>query len=272
MDWIQIAEEFVGRYGWGARGKYIGVSRMISDSDVPMLSKGKYVISMRPRGILSGFLAIVPQLGYAVYLPPVASRITPFRMRVRMSDECLEKGVIVSCYIPNMSEKRIVVEDCLMWLGTSMWFTQSFEERWKCLQLLSTVHICPDLELQGYTLDYTRYQMLDTLEEPDDHSVVEFVPIIPNAKRMIWSPHMQPRVTHTVTPVSTATNNMLVKREAALGPDVYSVWKDDSRLGIALIRTLAVSRALRLSNMDTIRVVAFHNKQFEKYEVTEVIA
>ena len=68
QDWVAAAEEYVGNNGWGARGKTLGISRMYSENgaDKALIRKEKVVASLRPRGILSGFLAVVPNLGYAV--------------------------------------------------------------------------------------------------------------------------------------------------------------------------------------------------------------
>jgi hypothetical protein len=56
-----------------------------------------------------------------------------------------------------------------------------------------------------------------------------------------------------------------------MGPDVFSVWRGEERLGLGLVRTLAISKALRLANLDEIQVVAEHNKQFDKWEIKSVI-
>ena len=74
MDWLRVAEEWLGNYGWGARGKNLGISRMFSDNDMSIIRREKLVASYRPRGILSGFLAVVPSLGHAVYLPPLRQK------------------------------------------------------------------------------------------------------------------------------------------------------------------------------------------------------
>jgi hypothetical protein len=61
------------------------------------------------------------------------------------------------------------------------------------------------------------------------------------------------------------------KKETAIGPDVYSLWKGEERLGIALVRTLEISRALRLTKQPEIRVHAEWSKQFEKWEIKSVL-
>jgi hypothetical protein len=272
MDWVSIAEEFVGSAGWGARGKLIGVSRMMSPSDVDILRTNNIVASYRPRGILSGFLAVVPSLGYAVYLPPVASKLGPFRIRMRLSSSLCEHGAIFSVYLPNSREKQIVIEDLLMWMGQPVWQTMPFAGRWKLLQSLADSHWTQDNELQdGYNFTFSEYVMLGSLNNVEDHQVLEFVPSAPNTKRLIWSPSRTAPTPVAATHVASSGDSMTVRREAALGPDVYSVWNAGAKVGMALVRTLAVSRALRLATTEDIRVRVSHNKQFEKYEVVDVM-
>jgi hypothetical protein len=60
-----------------------------------------------------------------------------------------------------------------------------------------------------------------------------------------------------------------------MGPDVYAVYRDETRLGLALVRTLTISKALRLAMVPgatSVPIRAEHNKTFDKYEVLEVIA
>ena len=55
-----------------------------------------------------------------------------------------------------------------------------------------------------------------------------------------------------------------------MGPDVYAVYRGEERLGLALVRTLAVSKALRLAagrEGSAAPVSAEFNKTFEKYEI-----
>jgi len=72
--------------------------------------------------------------------------------------------------------------------------------------------------------------------------------------------------------VATVTTNpgFVAKKESGMGPDVYAIWRGEERLGLALVRTLAVSRALRLAITEgrtEIGVRAELNKSFEKYEI-----
>ena len=282
MDWVNVAEEYCGRFGWGARGKYIGISRMMNDNDKILLSQGMMMATVRPRGILSGFLAIVPSQEYAVFLPPIAAKIGPQRIRMRLSDSIKDKGAIFSAYMTR--EKTMILEDILVWQEKSVWFTDTFRTRWN--QLLSTFVVekwREDTELQGCQISLATYSSLGTLTQPESSSVIEFVPNAANQKRLIWLgsaskptaslPQTQTQ-TQTQTPAAPIAENVFtVKKEAGMGPDVYAIFKNGERLGLAMVRTLAVSRALRsaIEKSETVRVAAVLNKQFEKWEVTSVL-
>jgi hypothetical protein len=266
MDWVAQAEEFCSSYGWGARGKYIGVSRMFSDGDKITLQRHKMVMSIRPRGILSGFLAVVPALGYAVYLPPVAARTGPQRIRMRLSDTVLKQGAIFSAYL--MHGGKLILEDVLAWKGNSVWFTTSFEERWNSIMKQFVLQEWKnDPVLQTRSIDLASYVSISDVSEPDAQSVLEFVPNAPNQKRLIWIPS---REIPANTILNDTTTLLTAKQEASMGPDVYSIWRGEERLGLALVRTLAISRALRGAKQESIPVDCVWNKQFEKWEIQTI--
>jgi hypothetical protein len=309
MEWVSVAEEYCGMFGWGARGKYIGISRMLGDGDKNQLTRGKVFASTRPRGILSGFLTIVPSLGYAVYLPPIAAKIGPQRIRMRISEKRMRSGAIFSAYTTR--DKRLVIEDVLVWDNQSVWTNTPFEQRWNRLvkEFFTSEYINDVYIQQGLTVEPAKYVSLAQLKEPDGFSVVEFIPDIPNHKRLIWMApkgdasynnangprESVPRAvlsngnsanTKTVAQANGNVADVLtteaftdhtiaakyVRRETAMGPDVYSVWNKDTkeRIGISLVRTLAVSRKLRAVKKEEIDAVLEWNRQFDKWEIVDV--
>lgn len=315
MDWVGVAEEFCGKHGWGVRGKQFSVSRMFSQNDMSCIGRGQWVASHRPRGILSGFLAIVPILGYAVYLPPVSSISRsggpsgnmPRRIRMQLSDRVLSEGALFSAYITRAN--TMVLEDVLVWENKPVWCTQSFSERWgSCMKQFLEREWIADLQIQGMSIEFAKYTSIANVVEPDTHHVVEFVPYSHSTKRLIWIPSRegvsvslppppplsppsplplsQSLPSPVVTPVAppseslTSTSPALptssvstfyAKKEAGMGPDVYAVWQNGERLGVGLVRTLAVSRALRLANKESLCIHAIYNKQFEKWEIHTVL-
>jgi hypothetical protein len=272
QDWVAAAEEYVGNNGWGARGKTLGISRMYSENgaDKALIRKEKVVASLRPRGILSGFLAVVPNLGYAVYLPPIAAKMGPQRLRLRLSPAVLKDGAIFSAYFNKT--KQLVIEDVLTWQGSPVWHTKPFKERWeRIIADFATNHFKSMLELQGTEIVLAQYTSVNQVQaqEPDANHVVEFVLNGANTKRIIWIPPKVEPATQAAKETVSDADVFKVKKE--MGPDVYSVWRGEERLGLGLVRTLAISRALRLVNLDEIQVVAEHNKQFDKWEIKTVI-
>ena len=296
MEWVSVAEEFCGAYGWGARGKYIGISRMLGDSDKQHISRGKVFGSTRPRGILSGFLVIAPSLRYAVYLPPIAAKVGPQRIRMRISESIQHSGAIFSAFMTR--DKRVVIEDVLVWNKTPVWLTTTFEKRWNtCMAQFAKEEFKNDVSLQGFGIEFAKYVPIAELTEPDSYTVLEFIPDAPNHKRMIWIPQKGTEysapsvVTHeqketdkeshesdspivekpkvNPNPKSVSHGPKYARKETALGPDVYSVWDKETkaRLGLALVRTLATSRFLRQETAEEIDVRAEWNRQFEKWEI-----
>ena len=272
QDWVAAAEEYVGKNGWGARGKTLGISRMYSENgaDKALIRKEKVVASLRPRGILSGFLAVVPNLGYAVYLPPIAAKMGPQRLRLRLSQQVLTDGAIFSAYFNKT--RQLVIEDVLTWQSAPVWHTKPFKERWERIVAdFAANHFKPMLELQGTTIILAQYTSVNQVQaqEPDVNQVVEFVLNGANTKRIIWIPPKVEPASQTAKESVPDADVFKVKKE--LGPDVYSVWRGEERLGLGLVRTLAISRALRLANLDEIQVVAELNKQFDKWEIKSVV-
>lgn len=277
MSWTETAEEFVGKHGFGARGKHISLSRILNPSDLAQLQTSQFVCAYRPRGILSGFLVIHPQLQYAVYLPPAASKLQPQRFHVRIDARHMEHGVIASAYLYN---KQIVIEDLVAIDGEVVWFSRGFGERWRRLKQFLESELRQDVFLQGGTgIACTSYMSLGSVAEPPDDKVVEFVPCggVGGQKRIIWIPDRAGVKTETGKVGSSSSGKVLIaKRDAGMGPDVYSLYDGDTKLGTALVRTLAASRALRLAfavaGVDSVRVSAQFVKQFDKWEVLDVAA
>jgi hypothetical protein len=107
---------------------------------------------------------------------------------------------------------------------------------------------------------------LQSLQEPGEYQLLEFIPNAANTKRILWMPNKSVTVP---TPVKASA--YCAKKEPGMGPDVYSIWNGEERLGIALVRTLEISRALRLANKEQINVQAEWNKQFDKWEIKNIV-
>lgn len=289
-NWIQNAENILTEYQWGAHGRFLGISRMFKEEDLYYLQKGKFVASLRPRGVLSGFLVIAPTMECAVYIPPLSARIGPKCIRMRVKP--FKKPTIFSVYWSN--ESQLLLEDVLVWDGEPVWFSKSFEIRWNVImkEFIGT-WLKSDPVFQGITIECTKYQSLSTIEQPTSNTVVEFTPIDSKKKRWIWINSRIQKETGRVTEKATekvterltenkfvkehtrelpvSSNEWIAKKESESGPDVYSIVRSGENQGYGLVRTLAISRALRNSNADEIPVKVTWNSNFSKWEILEVM-
>ena len=304
MEWVDIAEDYIAQYGWGSRGRNNSASKLLHDGERQSIARGKWVAGIRPRGVLSGFLAIVPRSnGVATFLPPLTVKLAPQRIRLRISEELAEQGAVFSAY--KTREGRLVLEDVLVWKGDPIWYTVPFPKRMELMNLFGTQEWRADTDYQGVAMEFAQYTPLSAAKDPDASFVLEFIPMTPNQRRLIWIPGREaetksgavavagpartsPSVPSLPAPAPApslpapapapslpassprASEGLVAKKEGLLGPDVYSVWRGTEKLGLALVRTLAISRALRMCTAETIRIEASWNKQFDKWEVTSI--
>ena len=259
-DWKTRAEEYLGSYQLGVQGKYVGISRMMKNEDVVNLSTKKMVANIRPRGVLSGFLVIVPNLGYAVFLPPTASNVRPSMIRMRCSPFLFEQGAIFSAYMGK--ENTLRIEDIIVWKKANVWATMPFEERWNILlkDILKS-HFIQDPVLQKIQIELATYIPIQSLITCPDNTVIEFVPNEPKQKRFIY----------IVSKEVSCHQSVIAKKDVNTGPDVFTLWRSEEKLGYGLVRTLAMSKILRNSTQTEIPVKIEWNKPFGKWEIVEVL-
>jgi hypothetical protein len=270
------AQQFLTAHGWGASGKMLGISKMFQDADLSVIKSGKMIASLRPRGVLSGFLVIAPgRGGEAVFVPPVGAKMAPRMIRMRISEALARDGAIFSAYMHNGT---IVVEDVLMFgSSTGLFHKMGFMDRWKTFVPRFCKEWTPDAAIQGVRIRLAEPMCWDSLntrcveEGALEGSVIEFIPLGPAARRLIWIPSATDE-----GPGAAATGPkqiMIARRESAMGPDVYSLrtLEGDKQGAVALVRTLAVSRALKAAVGDEFRVQVAWNKMFERQEILGVV-
>jgi hypothetical protein len=267
---LAAATSYIARFGWGTQGKMLGISKMFQENDTVLLKKGKVVASYRPRGVLSGFLAVTPALRTAVYIPPIAGKMQHRVLRLRLSDELLREGAVLSCY---WNGGELVLEDVLAWGSQSVWHSHTFEDRWGTFMRKFCEDWQPDSVIQECQIRLAEFTALADLQPSGDREVVEFVPNAPNTKRLIWAPVSG----EEFSSAEPATLTFLARRESAIGPDIFTLWGAASsggqeKVGMALIRTLAVSKMLRLRAGTEFPVQTVWNKRFERHEIVGVAA
>jgi len=264
------AERYADNHGWmGSSKKHVGVCRLFSEGDAPLIRVKEAVIGVRPRGILSGFLVIVPDSkGTATFIPnSLSANNGSHSFRLRLHQDIRTTGCIASAY---MNKDELVVEDMLVWKDEPAFYCKTFPERWAYVQQFFSA-LSPDPALQRCRIRAAIYSLPTSVVSPPPYSVVEWVPFAPNQRRLIMVPERE-------APVSKVSEKKIIEKKVpieepvlarrdAVGPDVYQLWRGTSHLGQALVRTMAVSKALRLCPGDAIPVKVEYHKAFSKWEI-----
>lgn len=265
---MDAASRFLSQGDLGLHGKMLGISKMFQDRDIAMLKMKKTVVTLRPRGVLSGFLAVVPSVHAAVYIPPVGSKIPAIRLHMRLDEQVWQQGVILSCY---WDETSLVLEDILQWGDKRLWSSVSFEHRWsKYMQAFCDAWM-PDSTLCGCSIRLAEYMTLDQLDSQTLNQVNNVIEFIwaedAGMRRFIWVPDKSKN-----DDTSDTSQIKVVRRESQVGPDIFSIWSlSGERIpNYALVRTLAISRALRLHSDDEFRVRTTWNSMFERHEILSI--
>jgi len=254
--WIQYGKEYVESHSAVTQGK---TNRFFTEQDLAILGKEKVVACIRPRGVLSGFLAIVPKGEYAVFRSP---KTDPIRIWMRLHPS-LQKGAIFLAYLVNTT---VILEDVLVWKNEPVWLHLPFEERWNSILKEFRDKFIQDPLLQGgVRIEFANYLPLSAVEKPKPNFVIEFVRNMPKQKRILFlQDSVQP------TAAKKPEGITLVKKDVSAGPDVYTVFRSGEKSGYALVKTLAISRALRNAKEEEIRVEVEWNKHFGKWEILQV--
>jgi hypothetical protein len=244
---------------------------------------------IRPRGVMSGFLVI--QEFCSTYVP---FKGRPEQVRLRVSEE-MRKGTVFMAY---RQQQTLVLEDVLVWKGGLVWTSKTFPERWFLLNTFFTNHVALDPAFQRLSVKPVTFVQAAAPPAFDSKSVLEWIPHAPGQRRLLFVPNgeevvpvepvalqsvvverlraamtlptvaspplqVRPQVTQSVG------TTILAKRDPS-GPDVFQLWRGSESLGMALIRTMAISKALRLAKGEEIPVEAVLNNKFHKWEIINV--
>jgi hypothetical protein len=194
-------------------------------------------------------------------------------IRMRISEALVRDGAIFSAYMHN---SVVVVEDVLMFgSSTGLFHKMGFMDRWKMFAPRFCKEWTPDAAIQGVRIRLAELMCWDSLnarcaeEGALEGSVIEFIPLGPGARRLIWIPSATEEGVGCGAAATGPKQIMIARRESAMGPDVYSLrtLEGDKQGPVALVRTLAVSRALKAAVGDEFRVQVAWNKMFERQEI-----
>ena len=306
---IQAAEQYLASFGLGQQqalmlethastlgvGKVrpLRLSRLLQDADLSVIRSNQGSMAVRPRGVMSGFLVI--QEFHSMYVP---FKGRPEQVRLRVSDD-MRKGTVLMAY---KQQQGLVLEDVIVWKGGLVWTSKTFPERWFLLNKFFTNHATLDQALQRMSIRPVTFVQPTAAPAFDAKSVLEWIPHAPGQRRLLFVPNgediapvqiepvltLQTVVTERLRSVLTSLpvlaqttaapkpqstqsvgTTILAKRDPS-GPDVFQLWRGSESLGMALIRTMAISKALRLAKGEEIPVEAVLNNKFHKWEIINV--
>jgi hypothetical protein len=230
-------------------------------------------------------------------------------VRLRHSPSIYNNGGSVFAVTLSTSDSTLWIEDIIVQEGKNVWKSHSFTSRWSLLKSWFENDWTEDLHLQrGLQIKPRCPQSLDSfISEPG--TVWEFIPDESNRRRMLWrdkriekivlssypqkpiakvpfvnknkapieqeftAPPVQIGVLDTYFPTLTASDGTTIaiaKREP-VGPDVYSLFSSDNQsLGLAVIRKMMLSLAMRTHCLEQTKVKVEWNSSFDRWEIIEV--
>lgn len=258
---------------------------------VPSLKRNTWFALKRPADrTRTGLLCVWPDNQCCVYISgeqPTAKRPMPrvalLRLRVDPQFFALGTGLTVFAASLSAAARRLWVEDTLVWKGRNITNDETFTTRFRMAsQWLEHYCILDPRLISGIDIEMARWEPLDRVVPS---GVWELQADEAGRRRLLWIANhadttFDSTITHvpaTATPATAAAVPKLdggpliaiATREA--GPDQWALTSADGvSLGKALIRTLAVSSALRSMKSPVTRVEVAWNSSFQKWEVREI--
>lgn len=229
-------------------------------------------------------------------------------IRMRHSPAIYNSGGSVFAATMNVSDSTLWIEDVLVYEGQQLLNSQPFSKRWSIIKSWFENDWTEDVNLQrGLIIKPQVPRPLDSFSsEPGD--VWEFIPEDAGRKRMMWKdkrltkvilpsypqkekpakkpfiqrpveqpvkeePVVQVGILDSYFPSLPQENDgsliALAKKET--GPDVYGLYSSESTpLGLAVIRKMALSLAMRTHCQEKTRVRVIWNTSFERWEIVDV--
>ena len=228
----------------------------------------------------TGLLWIWPARGCCVFIGAGPHpRIALLRLRVDPQFFTAGTGHTVFAATLSATQRKLWIEDVLMWKGREVVEQEPFTRRWQLArQWLEHYCILDPRLLGGLDLELAQWQPL-TAVQPD--GVWEFQSDAPG-RRLLWiarhtdsltaSPALGPVAAPSPIVAPKLDDGPLVAvATRASGPEQWMLASADGvSLGRALVRTLTVSTALRAVKGSTVRVEVDWQPEFQKWEVRSV--
>jgi hypothetical protein len=253
---------------------------------IPSLKRNTWFALKRPADrTRTGLLCVWPDNQCCVYISgdqPTAKRPTPrvALLRLRVDPQFFAPGTGMTVFAASLSAaaRRLWVEDTLVWKGRHVSNDETFATRFRMAsQWLEHYCILDPRLVSGLDVEMAPWEPLDHVVPT---GVWELQADEAGRRRLLWiANHAEAPFDATIshTPAAPAAVPKLdggpliaiATREA--GPDQWALTSADGvSLGKALIRTLAVSSALRSMKAQVTRLEVAWNSTFQKWEAREM--
>jgi hypothetical protein len=225
----------------------------------------------------SGLLWVWPEKNCCVYIAGAQPQRVAL-LRLRVDPQFFSPGVGPTVFTATLSakERKLRLEDVLMWKGRDLSDKETFTQRWQLArQWLEHYCIMDSRLLSGLDLELAPWQPLAAVH-PD--GVWEFQSDSPG-RRLMWiaryadsansSPALGPMPPPIVAPkMEELTGPVIAVATRAAGPEQWMLSSSDGMdLGRALVRTMAVSGAMRSVKAGSVRVEVEWCSAFQKWEI-----
>ena len=245
---------------------------------LPALKRDKWHVLRRPPGReRSGLVVIWPLHKCCIYIS--GEHVNTLRvalLRVRIDPQFFAGDVGLTVFSATLvaPERRLALEDTYLWKGRNVFATEAFSVRW-ALAVQWLEHYClldPRL-LSGVELEMAKWRSLDSLTPGYSWEIQSEEP---GNKRLFWigqhqSPPTSPPIESPRTPAQAPTleiGPLVAVATRDTGPEQWKLTTgDNTSLGRALVRTLAISIQLRSVVAAVARVEVVWNKNFSKWEI-----
>jgi len=231
-------------------------------------------------------------------------------IRLRHSPSIYNGGGSVFAVTLSTSDSTLWIEDIIVLEGKNIWKTHSFTSRWSQLKQWFEADWTEDLYLQrGLQIKPRQPESLDSFF-PEPGSVWDFIPDEANRRRLLFRDRRIEKIILSNYPqkpqpvkkrynTETASKDINIIEEAPVqvgildtyfptlhndngaiialakrepvGPDVYSLFSlDNQPMGLAVIRKMMLSLAMRTHCIEKTKVKVIWNSSFDRWEITEV--
>jgi hypothetical protein len=239
---------------------------------VPALKRNMWFALKRPADrSRSGLLCVWKEQKCCVYLPSDNKR-KPILLRLRVDPQFFAAGLTVFVATMSSKSRRLWIEDALLWKGRNVFEEESFTSRMGLVSQWIGHYCIADARLiGGLEMEAAAWTSLSAVT-PD--GIWEFQQDEVNRRPLLWIPNhrsIEPAaavIEHIPAEEGGDGGAVIAIGTKGAGPDQWNLTSSDGvSYGMALIRKLSISTALRALTTNVVRLEVGWVAGFNKWEV-----